>query len=261
MKVITGCMRSGTSFVARVIHELGADFGGGGELIDGDRWNPDGYFENRTVNTLNHRLLFGPWSRPELWVDVMWPGSIGVHLRKLGTSAMAPAIAHPSLVRRRGRRYRDRILSVADAFAGKVVKDPRFSYLMEAWEEAAEPESVLYVIRNPRGAALSMSRQTRLPVRLTYLSWGDAVSRFWRRPPKAPTSVVDFDALLDPARRVEEARSLYSFLGKEYSRDSASQLLDRLLRADRPPPDTGRGRLPRKIGKLYRSVLDRKGAQ
>jgi hypothetical protein len=53
--VILGCGRSGTSLAAGLLAEAGYDLGP--RLLSADPSNPKGFFESRTVNDLNERLL------------------------------------------------------------------------------------------------------------------------------------------------------------------------------------------------------------
>ena len=54
MRIITCCSRSGSSFVCQLLHELGANFGEPDKLVKPDEWNKKGYFENRSINKINH---------------------------------------------------------------------------------------------------------------------------------------------------------------------------------------------------------------
>ena len=104
MKIVTCCSRSGSSFICQLLHEIGADFGDEKNLVNPDKWNKKGYFENRSVNTLNHELLFGPWSSSKLWVDTMWPRNPITRIRKLSTLALAPIISRKSFISRRSQK-------------------------------------------------------------------------------------------------------------------------------------------------------------
>ena len=258
MRIITGCSRSGTSFVSQAIHHLGGDFGEPDELIESDRWNQRGYFENRTVNTLNHRLLFGRWSNPRLWVDIMWPRNPWIHARKLATIAQGPLISAPPLIRRRGRKLRDEMAQLGRSLEGKVVKDPRFSYLMEPWTATGTAHSVLFVLRHPWEAAMSMSRQTKIPLKLTYLAWVDAIKKFWDTPPGVPIHIVDYNAFFDPEKCGTEMGVLSEFLGHQPRPELAAEVLDQVLDKKLRTREATAVKLPKRIERLYESLLERK---
>lgn len=63
--VVLGMHRSGTSATAGVLHHLGVRMGD--HLLEGNRWNPDGYYEDAEILMLNIGLLRaagGSWARP-----------------------------------------------------------------------------------------------------------------------------------------------------------------------------------------------------
>ncbi len=258
MRIITGCSRSGTSFLCQFLARLGADFGPSSELVAADEWNRRGYFENRGVNTLNHRLLFGGWSRPELWVDVMWPRAPWVRARKLATLAAAPLLTGARQIRARGDAAAADIGAHARANRGRCVKDPRFCYLMEPWLRHGEIESVLFALRHPWESAGSMSRQTGLPLALTYRGWLDSVRRFWEPlPDGVPVHIVDYNAFFDPGTQTGAAAPLFEFLGRPFDPTEAQTAveasLDSKLRTKRAPEV----RLPRAVAEWYESLLQK----
>ena len=53
--LIFGSGRSGTSLVTNLISELGAELGN--DLLGGNKFNPDGFFEDRTIVNLHKDLL------------------------------------------------------------------------------------------------------------------------------------------------------------------------------------------------------------
>ena len=61
MQIITGMHRSGTSLVAKIFYEVGADLGPKETLYPGDRWNPDGYYEQPAIHSINMALIHGPF--------------------------------------------------------------------------------------------------------------------------------------------------------------------------------------------------------
>ncbi len=256
MRIITGCARSGTSFVAQVLRELGGDFGDDADLISGDEWNPGGYLESRKVNTLNHRLLFGGWSKPELWIDVMWPKDRWIRLKKLGTLTLTPFVCRPRAVRVRGVRMQDQIATVSAEFEGRMVKDPRFAFIMQPWLAHGEVDSVLYVIRHPWESAASMKRQTGLPLALTYRAWADSVRRFG--PPEGvPVSYVDYNAFFDDKSLGAQMRALFDFADREFDEALADQIISKVLDPKLRSRVAEGISLPRSIAELYEELLGR----
>lgn len=110
--IVTGAGRSGTSAVARVLHESGVSMGR--RLRPPADANPVGYYEEMPVCDLNEEILFavgmGEWHRWASRAEIL-------------------AAAQPFVPRMRRL--------IEDAYRGpdgpRGWKDPRFSWTIEAW--------------------------------------------------------------------------------------------------------------------------------
>lgn len=124
--IITGAGRSGTSAVARVLHESGLSMGE--RLAEPAHFNPDGFYEDLDVVCANEQIMAGlgltdPWA-PE----------------RRPRRATVLAAATP---------YRDEMAAVASR-AGGGWKDPRFSITLEAWLPILpSPPKVIVCLRRP----------------------------------------------------------------------------------------------------------------
>lgn len=257
MRIITGCSRSGTSFICQLLDGLGADFGSGEELMAADEWNPRGYFENKAVNTLNHRLMFGAMSDPRLWVDVLWPRDPRIRVRKLSTLAISPALTRDRQIEERAAARAHEIADLSEANRGRCVKDPRFCYLMKPWLRYGEVDSVLFVVRHPWESASSMARMAGLPLALTYPGWLDSIRRFWDDLPDIEVQVVDYNAFFDPDRSADAVLPLFEFLGRRFDRGEATRVLGQTLDPELRSRAASEVSLPRGIDARYRELLGR----
>lgn len=257
MQIITGCSRSGTSFVCQLLAELGADFGPNYELIAADEWNSRGYFENRVIGTVNHQLLFGRSSNPRIWTDIMWPNDSGIRIRKLSTLALSPLLTRDRAISKRGVKQAAQIAALSQAYRNKVVKDPRFCFLMTPWCQHGEIDSVLFVVRHPWEAASSMSKQTKLPLKLTYAGWTDSIRRFWEKPPSVPVTTVDFNALISPETSIQATSPLFEFLNTEFNPTVAQAAIAAHLDPKLRNFKASNHRLPRKIAARYEELKKR----
>ncbi len=123
MFLICGSGRSGTSAVARVLHEAGITMGS--DLIEADASNAEGYFEERSVVALNDAILH----------------DVGLH-RWFVTATRAEILAA-------GRARHDVMLPLAAA-ATAGWKDPRFCWTLEAWLEVLpERPQLIVCVRSP----------------------------------------------------------------------------------------------------------------
>ena len=144
--VVLGCGRSGTSLVAGVLAAAGWHLGE--RLLAADPSNAKGYFEDRTVNALNERLLSPvtgapppgaarPLAEGERWLAVL-PPDVVVPPRPDLAAAQAAAACAPD---------------------GRPVcrKDPRFTWTLPLWAPLADAVRVV-VFREPLAAARSIVR-------------------------------------------------------------------------------------------------------
>lgn len=123
MIIVTGSGRSGTSAVARLLHESGLS--AGHDLIDADESNAEGYFEERAIVGVNDHILFDAGMKE--WFAV-------ASRREL----LEAAASHESEMRALIRS------------ATPVWKDPRFCWTLEAWLELMYLKPRLVVcVRSP----------------------------------------------------------------------------------------------------------------
>ena len=132
MFLICGSGRSGTSAVARLLHEAGITMGR--DLIEADESNAEGYFEERAIVELNDVILrdagLGPWF----------------------TTASREVVL--TAARLHGEAMR---ALAAEATPGW--KDPRFSWTLEAWMEVLpERPRVIVCLRSPAEVVASTLR-------------------------------------------------------------------------------------------------------
>ena len=132
MIIICGSGRSGTSAVARLVHESGISVGN--DLIEPDEFNAEGYFEERLVVMMNDALL----------------NDVGLHRWfSVATRTEILAAAHARA---------DMMREIAAA-ATPAWKDPRFSWTLEAWMELLpEPPRVIVCLRSPDEVVASTLR-------------------------------------------------------------------------------------------------------
>jgi Sulfotransferase family len=149
MIIICGSGRSGTSAVARLIHEAGISVGN--DLIEADEFNAEGYFEERLVVMMNDALM----------------NDVGLNTWFSAASrAQILDAAHA-----RGDMMREIFAAATPAW-----KDPRFSWTLEPWLELmTERPRVIVCLRSPDEVVASTMRYYGLvgdePTRAVEHSW------------------------------------------------------------------------------------------
>jgi GT2 family glycosyltransferase len=152
--VVAGMHRSGTSMVAKALHQAGLNFGRDEDLYKATPENPDGYWEHVRFVALNDEILCalgGGWDRlprvPDRW-------------------------RHDARLKEIHRKAK-RLVSEFDDQEPWGWKDPRNSVTLALWMEILPELKVVVCLRNPLEVALSlhqryMSYSTALELWETY---------------------------------------------------------------------------------------------
>ena len=155
--LIFGPGRSGTSLVARLISELGADLGE--NLIEGNKSNPDGYFEDREIVAI-HKKLLGIFTPAD-----SYGATLPLPKDWLGHEAVAETES-------RLRSHTEKKLLDHDRIA---IKDPRISMLLPIWQRVAKSIGVdlkcVICIRHPAAMAASQEKATMIPIPVSEAMW------------------------------------------------------------------------------------------
>ena len=201
--------RSGTSLVARLFYELGEDMGEPEGFYTPDRWNPDGYFEQRAVVAVNKKLLHGPWWK----FSYLWLPSEGTILR-------------------RAEKNETVITEMIDSYRHKTVKDPRFCLTLPAWLRHGAPvDKVLVCLRKPVDVALSLRRRDGAPLHRGLHLWYAHNLRLCRYIERVPSCIVLYENLLREESSLLEMRLALSFFGYRLEDKELESLRDKCIRS------------------------------
>lgn len=149
---IVGMHRSGTSMIARLLHQCGLYLGPPERLLKADATNPLGHFEHRGFLDIDRKLLkhFGA-----TWHEPPEPES-GWH-----TDAKLEGL-------------RLEAKALATTFAGRSPwgwKEPRASLFLPFWKEAIPNMRFVICIRNPLEVARSLQTRNNIPVQKGASLW------------------------------------------------------------------------------------------
>lgn len=258
MLIVTGMHRSGTSMIANLLYEMGADFGDESQLLEADQWNVRGYYENREVFILNDGILLGDYA-PSRTFWTTPPEERSILLRLTMTFARMRYLLtmwNTDSIARRASKKHGQIAALAAEFDSMVVKDPRMSLLVGEWARLANVGCVLYCYRHPYEVASSLKKRGKSPLWLGYRLWIFHVSEFFRKVEGLPLVIVNYNNFFRETRD-EEMKRLYAFLGMPYQETAAKQLLSSVMDArlkkniyDESQP------LPQTVESLYAHVND-----
>ena len=201
MFIVTGMHRSGTSLTARILQYAGADFGHTSTMIPPDKWNPEGYLEQRQIVQLNRRLMEGPFLR---FAYVSLPSN------------------HAIVSRSRAARA-DISLTIRN-YSEKYIKDPRFCLTLGGWLAVAKSMhfKLIVTLRHPLSVANSIVRRNRIPSSLALHLWCEHYERLIQtleRHSDISVHYVLFSALVSGQenKREREIRRLVAFSDANFS--------------------------------------------
>ena len=144
----------------------------------GDRWNPDGYFEQADIHAVNFPLVNGPWGRL-------------AYFRLPTTKTIVT----------RARSRRDMIARTALKYQNTVVKDTRFCLTLPAWVAyGAQIRGVLICLRHPTAVARSLRRRNWITQRLAYRLWRVHLQRLLDHVADIPVWYVRYENILESSR-------------------------------------------------------------
>jgi hypothetical protein len=239
MKLITGMHRSGTSLVARLFYEAGADMGDPQTFYLPDRWNPDGYYEQPDIHAVNMPLINGPWGKLAYF--------------KLPSSAT---------IARRAARMADRIRRTAAAYQGKVVKETRFSLTLEAWRaHGLEVDAVVICLREPYSVARSLQRRNHIPMRLAYHLWRVHNERLLDFTRDLPRRIVAYHRILDPSTFAAEMKPALAICGLRPSDEQLESLREKCVKPSMNHASATGVDYPEPVQSLWNLLLDQHARQ
>lgn len=142
--LVVGMHRSGTSALAGALEALGFEAGPPDDLMAADIGNPQGYFELKSVASLDDEILMhygGSWDCPPVF-PVGWERD---------------AAAKEFTERARNR--------LTEVFASRhfVLKDPRVALLLPLWRNATDGrDGAVVIVREPLDVAASLNQRNGL---------------------------------------------------------------------------------------------------
>ena len=239
MYLISGMHRSGTSLVARLFHRAGADLGSPDTLYGPDRWNPDGYFEQKEIQAVNIPLIHGAW----------------------GKLAYFRLPATRTILRRAARRHAQ-IASVAAKYQDKVVKETRFCLTLPAWlAHGAQFRGIIICLRDPSAVAQSLRRRNWIVEGLGYRLWLAHVQRLLQHAGDIPTWLLRYENILDPKSFPSEFEPAARFLGLQLDDQWLAQLCQENVKPAWDHHRAHAAKLPPEVHQLWQKLLSQHADQ
>ncbi|MGB2695371.1 MAG: sulfotransferase [Dehalococcoidia bacterium] len=205
--IVTGAGRSGTSAVARVLHESGVRMGT--DFHPASDFNPVGFYEEMEIRLLNEQMLT-ELGMANFWRPTRWP-----------SRSTVLAIA---------RGYRDKMRSAVSR-ATEGWKDPLFAVTLEAWlSHLPSAPQIVLCLRSPDSFADSTARRYGLVERdASRQRWAQQYRRLLNviRDYELDVTCVEYDELIERPEPVVAALS--KFVGQQLSATYVDPPLRRFL--------------------------------
>lgn len=239
MRIVSGMHRSGTSLLARLLHDAGADLGDADSFYPADQWNPAGYYEQRDVHAINMPLIHGRYGKLAYF-----------HLPSVTT-----------VLRRADRRSRQ-IRAAARKYDRCVVKEARFCLTLPAWlRHGAAVETILVCLRNPFEVARSLRRRNKIPLALGYRLWRQHNERLLGSVGDIPHRFVLYEANVNEASYIDEIQPALSFMGIARSRNEVAELCADKIHFRSTPAAFPETAIPSSAARLWSRLLELHAAQ
>ncbi|MCC6314745.1 MAG: sulfotransferase [Thermomicrobiales bacterium] len=200
---IAGMHRSGTSMVAKLLHDGGLHLGPEEILLPASADNPEGFWEHEEFVILNDLvlgILGGSWDLPP-HPPADWNDARFDQLRAAGRDLVARFAGH-------------------DPWGWK---DPRNSLTIPFWRSATESLKVVVVVRNPLEVALSLHKRNGFSLPLGLHLWYVYNQAVLAATVREERIVTHFDAYFGDA--TPEIRRLLAFAGLRSDDRAARRLL------------------------------------
>ncbi len=196
--VVLGMHRGGTSLVAQLVKLWGA-YADLSALLQGDQFNPRGYWEPVPLVALNDELLEAVQSRWSVPPD----------------SSAAPVLTAMGCQ----GSFRDRALELlaplSEAKQPWFWKDPRLSVLLPFWKQLWGKVRYIVAVRDPGDIADSLTNRDGMSARVSFLLWHKYMSDILAAEDVHATAIfVGYENLLTNPRK--ESERLCSFLDQEF---------------------------------------------
>lgn len=170
LTIVAGMHRSGTSALTGALSQMGFYSGGKEALIKANKFNPGGYFENKSIVEINEELLLksidhwspelirnNRFSSPQDLTDYGW--ILGAYINHKYSESGFPS---EDMLSKMELAW-NKIVSTTKDDSHIILKDPRFSLTLPWWKQILPPFKLIVPVRNPNFVSDSLSRRDSLP--------------------------------------------------------------------------------------------------
>ncbi len=177
---VLGMHRSGTSAMAGALQTLGLELGG--NLIAGNRYNPQGYFEHREAVNISNDLLAAMYTT--------WDNIVPLPKNWEEAPNMEPF----------AKRMRAFLLQHFEATDTLGIKDPRLGITLPLWQRVLDELGIIHkyivLLRHPTEICQSMAFRDQMSKEKVLMMWMNIMLTIEQVTQNHPTVWVEFEDLL-----------------------------------------------------------------
>ena len=188
---IAGAHRSGTSMLARLLHDLGLELGPPGDIMPAQPDNPDGFWENLRFVAINDEVL-----------------------NQLGGAWDLPPAAREDFSDVRFRQLWLKAQLLIESFSDKPVwgwKDPRNCLTLPFWRSLLPGLKPVVIVRNPLEVAYSMHKRNGTSYALGLRLWEIYNRRILANTQPNERMITNYQAFFDAPE--QELAKIAAFAG------------------------------------------------
>lgn len=260
MKILTGMHRSGTSMTSNLLMGISGQTNFPEEHIKSDQWNQKGYFENKEVVVLNNTILLGKYAPSSLIIKdpEIKNKKLKMAILSIFNLKYLIILLFPRSIGRAVQRHKNEIAAISQKFQSHIIKDPRFSLLLDAWQEWGNINKILVCFRDPKEVALSLKERNHLPLVAGYWLWkfhNEQLLKSIEKDEGHRFILIHYNNFFHPQKREEEVKRLYSFLDIPYNATQAKRLLENVLDSNLKHHTNRAPNYPQKIEKIWNRLI------
>jgi len=201
--------RSGTSLVAQMFVEAGANLGDSESFYRADKWNQDGYFEQPDIQDINMSLIHGIW----------WKFA---YFRLPSTDTIL----------KRSLKLANQIKETGDRYCGRVVKETRFCLTLPAWRKYAEIDKVLICLREPIQVVQSLQKRNKITAKHAFNLWYLHNIRILENSKGIPIWFVHYNHLLNEQLSLQEIKAAFAFFGYDFDDSYINEICKKCIKPE-----------------------------
>lgn len=242
--------------VSNLIMDISGDTNISG-LVEADRWNENGYYENKEFVILNNSILIGEFSVSSMFLR--YPPEkrnglirIAMSISNLNYSLL---MLYPGVIHKRASRRQVEMTQLARRFPTAIVKDPRFTLLIKEWQRATGIRKALFCFRSPYEVARSLRKRNLIPMVLGYQLWEFHTRQFLDNIGEMQVTYVNHDNFFRTELQQSEIRNLYQFLDLPFDERKASEVAGRIINTSLRHYAYRGEKIPSRTASLYQRLI------